>query len=80
MRLLTLEEVAETLSCSVTTVKRRVSSGALPIFTDGGLVRVRDVDLRRYVGERIVRRAAGAAEAPHGVRLRPGERLTDAGP
>lgn len=79
LQLLTLHDVAGELGCSVTTVKRRVSTGALPVFVDGNLVRVRDVDLRRYIAERVVRRAGPAATQPHGVLLAPGERLTDRG-
>jgi excisionase family DNA binding protein len=75
-RLLTLAEVADELGCSVPTVKRRVRAGALPIFRDGRLVRVREADLRRYVIERVDRRerrpvsvAAAGRAVPEGSRL-----------
>ncbi len=56
-RLLKLEQVAEELGYSVSTVRRRIREGALPAFVDGQrgqIVRVRDVDLQRYIAERIV--------------------------
>jgi excisionase family DNA binding protein len=65
-RLLTLEEAAERLGCSVKTVRRRVAAGELPTFRSGRLIRVRDEDLRRYVAQRTMRtssatRASAAA-------------------
>ena len=77
--LLTLPEVAEELSCSLATVKRRVSSGALPVVRDGRIVRVRTSDLERYLLERVERRMAipglGGREA--GVNVQAGARLWD---
>src|SRR5438093_1361646 len=43
-RLLTLAETAMVLGCSLDTVKRRVRSGAIPVFRDGRIVRVRESD------------------------------------
>jgi excisionase family DNA binding protein len=48
-RLLTLAETAIALGCSLDTVKRRVRSGAIPVFRDGRIVRVRESDLQSYV-------------------------------
>jgi excisionase family DNA binding protein len=48
-RLLTLAETAILLRCSLDTVKRRVRSGAIPVFRDGRIVRVRESDLQSYV-------------------------------
>jgi excisionase family DNA binding protein len=75
--LLTLSEAAGELRCSVATVKRRIRSGALPAYRDGRLVRVRAVDLRRYVAERVTRSTPGGWGQRAGVTLRPGERLWD---
>ncbi len=75
-RLLTLNDVADELSCSVATVKRRVRTGLLPVVVDGGLRRVREDDLTRYLAERVVRRmpdralaAATGRAVPKGGRL-----------
>jgi excisionase family DNA binding protein len=73
-RLLTLTETADLLGVSVATVKRRVRAGAVPVFRDGKIVRVRECDLRRYVTGRIETRRAPALLAI-GVDLHPGERL-----
>jgi excisionase family DNA binding protein len=77
--LLTMPEVAEELSCSLATVKRRVRSGALPVVRDGRIVRVRTSDLERYLLERVERRIAirppEAREA--GVNVKKGARLWD---
>jgi excisionase family DNA binding protein len=76
--LLTLPQVADELVCSVATIKRRVRSGALPVFVDGRLVRVREADLARYIAERVSRRTgAGVAAEPTGRILPPGSRLWD---
>jgi excisionase family DNA binding protein len=69
-RLLTLDEVARTIGCSVATVKRRVRAGLIPVFRDGRIVRLREADLRRYVArtQPLVRhpesRAADNSSAP----------------
>jgi excisionase family DNA binding protein len=76
-RLLTLQDVAHELRCSVPTVKRRIRSGALPTYRDGRLVRVREDDLRRYVAERVCRRSQTSDRAAAGRALGPGERLWD---
>ena len=47
--LLTINETARRLSCSRDTVERRIASGALRAFRDGGVVRVDELDLARYV-------------------------------
>lgn len=74
--LLTLPRVAELLSCSLATVKRRVAAGELPAYRDGRLVRVRGSDLDRYVAERVTRRAPSSSPRA-GVTLAPGRRLWD---
>jgi excisionase family DNA binding protein len=48
-QLLTLEQAARRLGCSVRTVSRRVERGELVAFRDRRLVRVRVSDLRAYV-------------------------------
>ncbi len=74
--LLTLPQVAARLSCSVATVKRRIRSGALPAYRDGRLVRVRKLDVDRYVAERVTR-SASERKPLVGVVLAPDERLWD---
>jgi excisionase family DNA binding protein len=77
--LLTLSEVADELACSVATVKRRVSAGALPIVRDGRLVRVRASDLELYLLERIQRSTvtSGARVRAVGISVPAGARLWD---
>jgi excisionase family DNA binding protein len=72
--LLTLYEVAEVLGCSLSSVKRRVDAGLIPVFRDGRLVRVRRVDLQRYVSERVARVTPSTPNAS-GRKLAPGSRL-----
>lgn len=74
--LLTLSDVAARLSCSLATVKRRIRSGALPVYRDGRLVRVRALDLDRYIAEHVTRRTSSRTPLV-GVTLAPGERLWD---
>jgi excisionase family DNA binding protein len=77
-RLLTFAEAAAEMGCSRATVKRRVAAGALAVFTDKRLRRIRESDLRRYIAERIDRRGAGATNAcVSGRVLAPGARLWD---
>jgi excisionase family DNA binding protein len=78
-RLLTLSQAAAELSCSTRTLRRRIADGSLPAFRDGGLMRVRDVDLERYVAANVTRaelRRAGVRAA--GVVLSARARLWDA--
>jgi excisionase family DNA binding protein len=75
---LTLSEVAAELHCSLATVKRRVRSGALPVVRDGRIVRVRAVDLERFLLERVQRGGTtAAAPVPQGVGVPAGGRLWD---
>lgn len=77
-QLLTLGETANELRCSVSTVKRRIKDGSLPAFVDGHLKRVREDDLRRYIAERVSRRATMRAPvAPAGRKLPERARLWD---
>ena len=46
-RLLDTKEPAETLGCSVSTVKRQVAAGAIPVVRIGRLVRYRHADVHR---------------------------------
>src|SRR5439155_22251079 len=54
-RLLTLDQAAERLGCSTRTLRRRIRDGSLPAFRDGGLVRIRAVDLDPYVSANLTR-------------------------
>ena len=51
--ILTLEEVATHLKASVKTVRRRIASGKLPAFKEGGRVCVLLRDLEAYIEEQI---------------------------
>ena len=76
--LLTLQDVAAKLRCSLGTVKRRVATGEIAVFRDGRLVRIREDDLQRYVAERVARRLGSApALLVAGRRLARGDRLWD---
>ena len=44
-RLLDTKELADTLGCSVSTVKRQVAAGAIPVVRIGRLVRYRHSDV-----------------------------------
>jgi excisionase family DNA binding protein len=72
--LLTLHQVAKELGCSLSSVKRRVDVGLIPVFRDGRLVRVRRVDLQRYIADRVSR-ATPAKPHVSGRKLPPGSRL-----
>jgi excisionase family DNA binding protein len=75
---LTLSEVAAELHCSLATVKRRVHSGALPVVRDGRIVRIRAVDLERFLLERVQRGGkVAAATVPRGLGVTAGARLWD---
>lgn len=51
-RLLSLNDSAEILGCSVKTIRRRVDAGELATIRDGRLVRVHPDDLDRYIKSR----------------------------
>jgi len=51
--ILTLEEVAARLKVSVKTVRRRIASGKLPAFKEGGRVCVLHRDLEAYIEQQI---------------------------
>jgi excisionase family DNA binding protein len=77
--LLTLAEAADRLGCSTRTLRRRIDDGSLPAFRDGGLVRVREADLERYVAANVTRVAlARSGVRAAGVVLPAGARLWDA--
>jgi excisionase family DNA binding protein len=76
--LLTVDQAAERLGCSTATVRRRIASGALPVFRDGPqFVRIREDDLRRYIAERVTRASARSSTPAAGVTLAAGARLWD---
>jgi len=52
-RILILDEVAEWLNASVKTVRRRIASGQLRAFKEGGRVCVLESDLVSYITRRI---------------------------
>ena len=51
-RLLTVEETAEVMNNSVKTVYRRIRTGELPAYRDGGILRIHPDDLARYIAAR----------------------------
>lgn len=56
-RMMFLEEVAEILRKSVKTVRRRVDTGKLKAFKEGGRIMVLEADLEAYLEQQI--RSAG---------------------
>ena len=54
-RLLTYRQAADLLACSPRTIARRVHSGLLTVVIDGGMRRIPERDLDRYVEARMVR-------------------------
>ncbi|MDP0490976.1 MAG: helix-turn-helix domain-containing protein [Verrucomicrobiota bacterium JB023] len=53
--LLTLEEVASSLKTSVKTIRRRIQSGELPSFKEGGRILVFESDLLTYIAAKSQR-------------------------
>jgi len=51
-RLLKVSEAAESMNNSVKTVYRRIKSGELPAYRDGGILRIHPDDLARYIAAR----------------------------
>ena len=51
-RLLTLQETAAALGCSVKTLRRRIDDGQIAVIRDGRIVRIHPDDLDRYVRSR----------------------------
>lgn len=51
-QLLPLAEAARLLACSERTIRRRIDCGALPVFRDGRILRIRERDLRAYIAAR----------------------------
>lgn len=47
--ILSLDEVAEILKISVKTVRRRIASGKIRFFKEGGRIRVLNSELDKYV-------------------------------
>jgi excisionase family DNA binding protein len=51
-RLLTLQETAAALGCSVKTLRRRIADRQIAVIRDGRIVRIHPDDLDRYVRSR----------------------------
>ncbi len=47
--LLTVEETADVLNTSTKTIYRRIKTGELPAYRDGGILRIHPDDLARYI-------------------------------
>ena len=45
----TIKEVAEIMSCSVKTVRRRIEAKRLRVIRDGRLLRIESADLEDYI-------------------------------
>lgn len=78
MNYLRLDQAAECLGVSVATVRRRIADGLLPAYRDGSrIVRVREVDIHRYMAERLTSSQAALAQSvpTAGRQLPPGTRL-----
>lgn len=54
-RLLTYRQAADLLACSPRTIARRVHSGLLTVVIDGGMRRIPERELDRYVARRMVK-------------------------
>jgi excisionase family DNA binding protein len=65
--LVTIPTAAKLLGCSARTVRRRIATGLLPAVIEGGQVKVRADELRRYI-EALDR---PCSSAPAGRRRRP---------
>jgi excisionase family DNA binding protein len=48
-QMLTIQNVADRLRCSVDTVRRRIADGRLRALRDGGLIRISEADLTAYI-------------------------------
>jgi excisionase family DNA binding protein len=48
-RLLTLQDTAAALGCSVKTLRRRIAAGEMAVIRHGRLVRIDPDDLERYI-------------------------------
>ncbi len=55
--ILTLEEVAQLLKASVKTVRRRIASGKLRAFKEGGRVCVLHSEFEAYINQQLERSA-----------------------
>jgi excisionase family DNA binding protein len=51
-RLLTLQDTAATLGCSLKTIRRRIADRQIAVIRNGRLVRVHPEDLERYIRSR----------------------------
>lgn len=80
-RLLTYRQAADLLGVSPKTIARRVKAGGLAVVVDGGLRRIPEAALARYVAARTVpareaggrpRRAARQASGPRPQTTLPG--------
>lgn len=67
-RLLTYRQAAELLACSPKTIARRVRSGSLPVVVDGGMRRIPERELDRYVAARTLCPARTPVTAGSGSR------------
>lgn len=77
-RLLTYDETAAHLRCSVTSIRRLVREGALPcVRVTGRERRIREQDIERFVAERLQSAGRRTQRNRHAVTLRDGERLWD---
>ena len=80
-RLVTIAEAGARLSCSPRTVRRRIATGSLAAYRDGGLLRVPERELERYIAARVAGgpgpSAAGASSRMPGRPSLPAGRLWD---
>lgn len=54
MQLLTLRQAAERLQVSMSTIRRRVDEGEIPVVRIGRNIRVRPEDLEEYIETHVV--------------------------
>lgn len=75
---LTLDAAAAAIGISRSTLERRIRAGAIQKRKDGGIVRVPEAEIRRYVAAATVsptRRETPQAPFRRGRKLQPGEKL-----
>jgi excisionase family DNA binding protein len=52
---LTIAQAARYLGISEKTIRRRIDARDIPVFRDGGIIRIKRSDLDRYINDRIIR-------------------------
>ena len=75
--LLRLDEAADVLRCSRSTVERRIACGVLPVVRHGRMVLVDEADVRRMVLAAKINQIPASSHGLAGVTVKPEARLWD---